>query len=96
MTVLAHNIYRLFASKLEGYEHLSDEKIYEKFIANNGDITLNPNEDCINIELKKKRDLPLIIELMKNFEHIKYPWLRNKKSNFYPPLLLDFRVGFYT
>jgi hypothetical protein len=27
MTVLAHNIYRLPASKLERYEHLCDEKI---------------------------------------------------------------------
>jgi hypothetical protein len=84
MTILAHNIYRLFASKLERYEHLCDEKIYEKFIANNGDITLNAKDDYINIELKKKRDLPLIIELMKKFEHIKYPWLKNKKIKFFP------------
>jgi hypothetical protein len=42
-----------------------NEKIYEKFIANNGDITLNSNSDIINVELKKKRDLPEIIEMMK-------------------------------
>jgi hypothetical protein len=47
LTILAHNIYRLFASKLELYEHLCDEKIYEKFIANNGDITLNYKDDYI-------------------------------------------------
>jgi hypothetical protein len=84
MIVLAHNIYRLLASKLEQYEHLCDEKIYEKFIANNGDITIIPNDDCINIELKKKRDLPIMIELMRNFQHIKYPWLMNKKIKFLP------------
>ncbi|MDR1342630.1 MAG: transposase [Prevotellaceae bacterium] len=84
MTLLAHNIYRLFASKLERYGHLCDEKIYEKFIANNGDITIDTNDDFINIELKKKRDLPLILDLMKIFEHIQYPWLKNKKIKFLP------------
>jgi hypothetical protein len=84
MTILAHNIYRLFAAKLERHEHLCDEKIYEKFIANNGDITLDLNADAITVELKKKRDLPLIIDVMKSFEQLKYTWLKNKKLQFIP------------
>jgi len=31
MTILAHNIYRLFAMELERYPAMSDEKIYELF-----------------------------------------------------------------
>ena len=51
MTILAHNIYRLFALDLERYSDFSDERIYGKFIANNG--TVQVNGSSINIELKK-------------------------------------------
>ena len=84
MTILAHNIYRLFAMNLERYEHFCDERIYEKFIANNGDITIISDSDSINVELKKKRDLPKIIEMMKNFEHLEYAWMGNRKLKFIP------------
>lgn len=84
MTILAHNIYRLFAMNLERYEHFCDERIYEKFIANNGDITLDANSDAVNVELKKKRELPQIIEMMNLFVHLDYPWLDNRKVNFIP------------
>jgi hypothetical protein len=82
MTLLAHNIYRLFALNLERYERLCDERIYEKFIANNGDITID--KDDIKIELKKKRDLPQILEVLKTFEQTSYPWTGNKKLKFIP------------
>jgi hypothetical protein len=84
MTILAHNIYRLFALMLQRYDHFSDERIYEKFITNNGDISISAESDTINVELKKKRDLPFIIELMKNFDQTRYPWLGNKKVKFIP------------
>jgi hypothetical protein len=82
MTILAHNVYRLFALDLERYSYFSDERIYGKFIANNGTIQIHGNN--INIELKKKRDLPQIIEMMKQFNDYKYPWLNNFKLNFIP------------
>ena len=82
MTILAHNIYRLFALDLERYSDFSDERIYGIFIANNGTIQIDGSN--INIELKKKRDLPQIIEMMKNSENLTYPWLNNSKLNFIP------------
>jgi hypothetical protein len=82
MTLLAHNIYRLFALDLERYSEFSDERIYGKFIANNGTIQVDGTD--INIELKKKRDLPQIIEMMKDYQGLKYPWLNNFKINFIP------------
>lgn len=82
MTILAHNIYRLFANDLERYQGLSDERIYEKFIANNGAIDINGEN--IKIELKKKRDLPQIIQMTNKFENLRYPWLNNMKVNFIP------------
>jgi hypothetical protein len=82
MTLLAHNIYRLFALNLERYEHCCDERLYEKFIANNGEIKIK--DEDIKIELKKKRDLPQILEVLKAFEQTSYPWLGNKKLKFVP------------
>ena len=40
MTILAHNVYRLFALEFDRYSSLSDQRIYEKFIANSGTITI--------------------------------------------------------
>ena len=82
MTILAHNIYRLLALDLERYADFSDERIYEKFITNNGTIQIEDSK--INIELKKKRDLPQIIELTSKFENLRYGWLNNYKINFVP------------
>jgi hypothetical protein len=82
MTLLAHNLYRLFALDLERYAALSDERIYEKFIANNGTVEITENN--IQIELKKKRDLPQTIEMMKKYADLTYGWLGNRKLIFYP------------
>lgn len=82
MTILAHNLYRLFALDLERYSEFSDERIYEKFIVNNGNIEITENQ--IKVELKKKRDLPQIIEMMKNYSDLNYQWLENRKIVFYP------------
>lgn len=82
MTILAHNIYRLFANDMERYSEFSDESIYEKFIDNNGGIEIKG--DTLIVELKKKRDLPQIIEMMAKYQDYKYNWLDDKKIIFYP------------
>jgi hypothetical protein len=80
MTILAHNLYRLFAMELERYSAMSDEKIYEKFIANNGTVKIKGNR--IAIEMKKKRELPLLLETMKRYKESKYTWLNNNTLDF--------------
>ena len=80
MTILAHNIYRLFAMELERYSAMSDEKIYEKFIANSGNVKIKDNS--ITIEMKKKRELPLLLETMTRYKESKYEWLNNTSMNF--------------
>lgn len=82
MTILAHNLYRLYARELERYSSFTAERIYEKFIVNNGHVSIEKKK--IQIELKKKRDLPQILELMSNYTQEKYSWLDNKKLNFFP------------
>lgn len=80
MTILAHNLYRLLARDLGRYANMSDTKIYEKFIANSGTVIVE-NQSVI-VELKKKRDLPQILEATPKFNHQKYPWLQNKTLKF--------------
>jgi len=80
MSILAHNIYRLFALDLEGYSHMTSQSLYEKFIANSADIKVEDKQIFVN--LKKKRNLPLILEKMELYKNCKFSWLDNKKINF--------------
>lgn len=80
MSILAHNIYRIFALDFERYEHCTAQTIYNKFIDNEADITIDNQEIIVN--LKKKRNLPLVLENMNKFINVKYSWLNNKKLIF--------------
>lgn len=80
MSILAHNIYRLFALDLEGYSHMTSQSIYEKFIANPAEVEIKEQE--IVIKLKKKRNLPMILENMDKYKDLKIPWLNNSKIVF--------------
>jgi len=80
MSIVAHNIYRLFAHELEGYSHLTSQSLYEKFITNGADVEIGQNE--IVVSLKKKRNLPLLLETMNRLQDRKYSWLGNKKLIF--------------
>ena len=66
--------------ELERYSAMSDEKIYEKFIANSGSIKIKDNN--ITIEMKKKRELPLLLETMTRYKKSKYEWLNNMSLDF--------------
>jgi len=81
MTILAHNLYRLLALEFDRYKNMSDERIYKKFIVNSGEIEIE--NDKIRIDLKKKRELPQLIEFTKKSNTVKYPWLDNKNICFY-------------
>lgn len=78
MTILAYNLYRLLANELPRYMHQTAEKLYEKFISNSGKVTINTNK--ITVFLKKKRHLPAILDVMKDFSHCNIDWL-DKKIN---------------
>jgi len=80
MSILANNLYRLFALELERYSHLSVQSLYDKFVLNGADIIIQ--EDTITVQLKKKRNLPLILEIMQNYSRQKYPWLNENNIIF--------------
>jgi hypothetical protein len=80
MTIFTHNLYGLFARDLNRYSHLSDQSIYEKFIENSADIKIEG--ELIEVRFKKKRNLPLILETMVNYDKQNYSCLNNKKIKF--------------
>ncbi len=80
MTILAHNIYRLFALDLDRYAHMSDEKLYEKFVTIQGKISINSKE--IIVDMKKRRDLPRILETMNNYKDLRYDIFEGKTMKF--------------
>ena len=71
---------RGLAMQLDRYAHLSDISIYEKFIINSGEIEIQNKE--INLKFKKKKNLPLMLSVIKQFDLIKYPWAEDKKMDF--------------
>ncbi len=80
MSILTHNIFRLFAMDTERYTHATDQKIYTKFLENSADIVIDENQ--IRIDLKKKRNLPQILQMTSDYKYLQYPWLNNLKLIF--------------
>lgn len=80
MSILTHNIFRVFALDLERYSHIADQKLFDRFILNAADVEID--NDKINVFLKKKRNLPLILENMKELKSHKYEWMENLKMVF--------------
>ena len=79
MTILAHNLYRLLASRLPGYSHNRAQSLYDTFIDNYGEIEVGC--DAITIKMNRKRALPLLCESIPLLDD-RYLWLGNKKLIF--------------
>ena len=77
MTILAHNLYRLFALELPGYEHCSANTLYKKFIYNSGSVVLD--EASVTVWLNKKRHQPVLISTLEQVKNLPIPWLHNRR-----------------
>lgn len=80
MSILAFNLFRLFALETNRYRNSTSTKLYESILLNSADITVK--DDRITVALKKKRMLPLCLEIMEKYKDQNYPWLGNKKLIF--------------
>ncbi|MEX2428426.1 MAG: hypothetical protein WD577_09305, partial [Bacteroidales bacterium] len=70
----------LLKNTVERYTHLSDAKIYEKFVAIQGTISIEAKE--IIVDMKKRRDLPLILETMNNYKNTRYDSFKGRTMKF--------------
>jgi len=80
MSILAHNLYRLFARKTEKYSTFTAQKIFDKLISNSG--TVKVNQKDIEIIMKKKRTMPVLLDMLREYENQTYPWLHQKQLRF--------------
>lgn len=80
MSILAHNIYRLFASNMEEFSYHTDIAIFEKFLCNSGCVEITQDE--IKISLKKKRNLLMLLTEMEKYQSMKIGWTGNRKLTF--------------
>ncbi len=80
MSILAFNLYRLLGHELGRYRNQTAQTLYDKFVLNGADIEIG--EKTIKVQLKKKRQLPLILETMQRYNKQKYPQLGNKSLIF--------------
>ena len=81
MTVLAYNLLRLLARDLPpGYQRLAPRSLYERLLCNGADIALSPGR-C-TVSLKKKRDLPALLEALQAVGTPAIPWLGNREIVF--------------
>ena len=80
MTILAHNIYRLFALDFSGHTHCDAQIIFDKFISVQGSVDFH--SDTFFVMLKKKRALPLLLENMSAFGAVACPWLHGCNIKF--------------
>lgn len=76
MSILAHNILRLFAMDLPGYSHLSDYTLYKKFLSMTGSVEIG--SDQIIAKIKKRRHLPLLLTTMEKFKTMKINLFENR------------------
>ena len=82
MTVLAHNLYRLIALDLGEYKNLTANSLYDKFIRNSG--TIDIKNKNIQIDMRKKRNLPIMLSAIDKFQNINIKWIKNYSMNFTP------------
>ena len=68
MTLLAHNLLRLLASDLKGYEQSNALSLYNQFLQNSGRVDVLPSH--IKVFMKKKRTLPTLMVAMERFQGI--------------------------
>ena len=60
MSILAHNLLRLFAQDLSGYEHQSAPTLYNKFLANSG--VVDPGDVLVADPLDVVAAVPVRVE----------------------------------
>lgn len=80
MSILAYNLYRVFALETGKYASLTAQKVFDKLICNSGTIKINGRN--IEVIMKKKRSMPILLDLLKRYESHKYHWIHDKQLHF--------------
>ena len=78
LTVLAYNLYRLFARDLPpGFQRQTAQTLFETLLETGADIQLTPG--LCHVSLKKKRNLPALLEALARLPTTTVPWLGDRR-----------------
>jgi hypothetical protein len=80
MSILAHNLLRLFAADLDGYTHCANFTLYKKFLSMGGSVEVKA--DKIIVRIKKKRHLPALLTAMEPYQDTPLRFMGNLKLIF--------------
>jgi hypothetical protein len=82
ISLLAHNLFRVLANALPGFEHCTVNTISRKFLENGAKIEINGNE--VTVHLKKKTHLPILLNL---------PWMKEATEISWMGIKINFMSG---
>ncbi len=78
MTITAYNLYRLLALDLPaGHSHLTARTLFERMLCTGATVRLG-RDTCL-VTLKKKRNLPALLETLQAQEPVRVPWIGNRR-----------------
>ena len=80
MTLLTHNLLRLLAADLDGYDHASALSLYNYFLQNSGRVEISSSG--ITVFMKKKRALPTLMAAMERFQGVSLQTHQGKSIRF--------------
>ena len=81
ITVLAYNLYRLLALDLPpGFRHYTSQTLFEQLLCTAADVRLE--RDRCTVCLKKKRNLPALLEAFQSVPDTRIPWLGDRQLVF--------------
>ncbi len=85
LSLLAHNLYKVLAKNLPGFERSTVPTIYNKFLENGADAKIVGNE--VTVMLRKKTHLPILLEV---------PWLKKRTRLSWMGVNINFQSGTYS
>ena len=77
MSILAHNLYRLLARDLAGFEVSTSTSLFNKFICNSAVVEIDSH--TITVLMKKKRTLPVLLSALEPFQDLPLSWMQNRQ-----------------
>lgn len=82
ISLLAHNLYRVLARSLSGFENCMVPTLYRKFLENGATVQIQGNK--ATVQLKKKTHLPILFEV---------PWLKKITRLSWLGIDIEFGLG---
>ena len=66
MSILTHNLFRLFAADIPGFTHQAAPSLFNNFLDNSGKVIIDDKQ--VTIILNKKRNIPALLNTMEPFQ----------------------------